>query len=117
MRHDDANAQFLHRPPKLGRLAFPRQLLGDGGCVRGTEGGVLVAVEGEWDAVTLEEVLDQEEVALGVLHRVKAGSGDRPGGIVNGAKENWPRAAPQEPVVMAPIDLEKHPLGRHPVSP
>ena len=71
-----------------------------------------VAVEGQGHAVAGDDLLEQEQVAVGVLVLPEQGEGHRPGGVVHGPDEGEAGAAPLQPVVLAPIDLQQHPLLR-----
>ena len=61
------NPQFLHGPAELGRHP------GEAGAGRVPEDPVPVGVEGDGYAATLHQVVDQQEVAVGVSHDRRTG--------------------------------------------
>ena len=75
-----------------------------------------VAVEGERDAVAADDLLQQEEVAAGVLGGAEESVHGRAGRVVHGEQQGEARAALLEPGVMTAVDLEQHPLARHPLA-
>ena len=109
---DELNAQFLKRPGELGRVAPAAALLLQALGVLGSalEDTMPVAVEGQRDAVPVDDLLEHDQVAVGVLLLPEQGEGDRPGGVVHGADERQVGAAALQPVVPAPVDLQQHPL-------
>ena len=76
-----------------------------------------VAIEGERDAAAPDDLLQQEEVAAGVLGGAEEGVHGCAGRIVDGEQQGEARAALLEPGVMAAVDLKQHPLAGHPLTP
>ena len=67
--HDEADVQLLQRPAELGGVASTPKLLVE---ALGLFGGTLkdampVAVQGQGDSVALDDVLEQQHVAVGIL--------------------------------------------------
>ena len=69
--------QFVHGPAELGWHP------GEAGAGRVPEDPVPVGVQGEGNAAALQEALDQQEVAVGVLLLAEEGVDHRAGGIVH----------------------------------
>ena len=67
-----------------------------------------VVIERERPAVRRHELLDQEEVAVGILGQPEQRRRNLAGGVINGRDEGeaWP--APLQPVVWAGVDLHQH---------
>jgi len=59
----DLDAELLHRPAKLGGFALTGELLSDRLPLGGAEDGVLIAIEGDGEAVCADKVLEEEKVA------------------------------------------------------
>ena len=77
------------------------------------EDPVPVGVQGEGNAAALQEALDQQEVAVGVLLLAEEGVDHRAGGIVHcdQQRERW-NPVPQ-PRVMTAVHLDQHSLPGH----
>ena len=77
--------QFVHGPAELGWHP------GEAGAGRVPEDPVPVGVQGEGNAAVLQEALDQQEVAVGVLLLAEEGVDHRAGGIVHcdQQRERW----------------------------
>ena len=99
--------QLVHGPAELG---WP---LGEAGAGRVLEDPVPVGVQGEGYAAALQEALDQQEVAVGLLHLAEEGVNDCTGGIVycDQQRERW-HPVPQ-PRVMTAVHLDQHFLPGH----
>ena len=86
---------------------------GEAGAGRVPEDPVPVGVQGEGNAAALQEALDQQEVAVGVLLLAEEGVDHRAGGIVHcdQQRERW-NPVPQ-PRVMTAVHLYQHSLPGH----
>jgi hypothetical protein len=67
-----------------------------------------VVVELKWDALALEHLPEEEEVALGVLLLAKEGGNDSAGGVIYGAQKGGLRPIRPDPVGEASVDLQEH---------
>ena len=69
-----------------------------------------IAIEGHRHAAAVDDLLEHEQVAVGVLLFSEQGEGDRPRGVVHGPDERQAGSPTLQPVVPAPVDLQQHPL-------
>jgi len=106
--------EFSHSPSKLGETSITRQ------CAkvpRGLEDAVAVTVDGqEGYPMALDDPLQEEEIAKGILLFVKPGVGDSAGGIIHGQEQCDQRPTIFKPGMGAPIDLHQHSLLTHALS-
>ena len=104
--------QLIHGPAELGRRsgeAGPR-------CV--PEDPVPVDVEGDGNANALQQVLDQQEIGVGLLllteqGLTEQGVGHRAGGIIDCDQQRERRNLVPQPRVVAAVHLDQHPLSGH----
>src|SRR4051812_19154045 len=75
-----------------------------------------VAVDGQGSSRGADDLLDEEEIAVGILGLTEQGIRDDVGGIVDGANEGQERATVLEPIVAATIELEQHAFLRRAVA-
>ena len=108
---DLGDPQFLHRPRELGR----RTLGAASG--RGQEDAVAVGVERQRESAATRDLLHQGEVAARVLGRPEQRVGHIAGRVVDREQQGEARTALLQPGVMAAVNLEQHPLARHPRAP
>lgn len=62
--------------------------------------------------MTLDDALQHQQIAVGVLLLAEEGEGDRSCSVVHGPDEREPRPAALQPVVSAAVDLQRHALLR-----
>ncbi len=79
----------------------------------GEEDGVLIAVNGQGDAIAAHHLAEQLEVFLGVLALAEAGPRDHARGVVDAAHQAQPRPPSLQPVVAAAVDLQEHAGAGH----
>ena len=60
--------------------------------------------------VVLNDVLEHQHVPVGIFLLPEQGEGDRSSGIVYGTDQGEVRSSALQPVVLAPIYLQQHPL-------
>ena len=99
--------QLVHGPAELGRRS------GEAGpwCV--PEDPVPVDVEGHGNASALHQVLDQQEIGVGLLLLAEQGVGHRAGGIIHCDEQRERRNLIPQPRVEAAVHLDQHPLSGH----
>jgi hypothetical protein len=115
---DRADAELRERAPDLGRPTPVGELLLEArGCRRCDEDRVAVVVHGDRPPVPADGVAQDLEVARRVLLVAERRGGQRARRIVDRTQEREPRAAPTEPVVAAPVELEQQARLGHPVAP
>ena len=114
MGHDQADTQLLEGSSELGALPLAPELFVDavGLLGRSLEDTVPVAVEGRGDAVSIYDLPEHHHVALGVLTLSEQRGRDSPRGVVHGADQRHPGTSPLQPVVLAAVYLQQHPLLR-----
>ena len=77
------------------------------------EDSVPVGVEGDGYAATLQQALDQQEVAVGVLLFCEEGVDHRAGGIVHCDQQRERRRLVPQPPAMTAVHLDRHAPGWH----
>ena len=73
------------------------------------EDPVPVDVEGDGNANALQQVLDQQEIGVGLLLRTEQGVGHRAGGIIDCDQQRERRNLVPQPRVVAAVHLDQHP--------
>ena len=112
------NAELLERPPDLGGLGRPLQLLGQGqrGAGIAVKDPMAIGVGGGGEAIAPDQVAEQEEVALGIFLITKHAPEHLAGCIVNRRVEDEAGAAIFEPGMVAAIHLDEKARLRHAVA-
>ncbi len=117
-RQDESHPQLVEETAELGGSPLAGELLLErGSSFAHHEDGVLVGVQRMRDAVSLDDLAHDDEVALRILLLAKAGGGDQTGRVVDSAHQAQVRTTPFQPVVAAAVDLQEHALPRVPIAP
>ena len=77
------------------------------------EDPVPVDVEGDGNANALQQVLDQQEIGVGLLLLTEQGVGHRAGGVIDCDQQRERRNLIPQPRVEAAVHLDQHPLSGH----
>ena len=77
------------------------------------EDPVPVDVEGDGNANALHQVLDQQEIGVGLLLLTEQGVGHCAGGIIDCDQQCERRNLVPQPRVVAAVHLDQHPLSGH----
>ena len=77
------------------------------------EDPVPVDVEGDGNANPLQQVLDQQEIGVGLLLLTEQGVGHRADGIIDCDQQRERRNLVPQPRVVAAVHLDQHPLSGH----
>ena len=110
---DESDAELLESAAELSGFLLAGELFVDGPViVVASEDAAAIAVEGDGDAVTAQQALQQPEIALGSFRREELGGEDFAGSIILHAQggEQW--AAAFEPVVRRAVELDQFALTR-----
>ena len=105
---DLPNPQFLQGPGELG--GFRRGLRLSGIVL---EHRVSIAVQRQWNAPALDQVLQQGEATSGVLADAKHGVDHGAGGIVHGQQQRKLGTPVLQPGMIAAVQLHQHPSLGH----
>lgn len=114
-RGDPADAQFGEGPGDLCGRGVSGELLGERERVlRPTmEDAVAVAVDRDGDSMAVRQLLEQGEVAMGILGVAEGGRQNGAGRIVDRSEQHEAWTACFEPVVIAAVDLHQQAGLRH----
>lgn len=106
------NAQLLQSAADLSRRGATAQLLLDRERAlayrRPLEDPVAIGVDGEGEAIGLSDLVEEQEVALGILLRTEDSAQDGARGIVHGVMERELGTAVLKPGVVAAVHLHEH---------
>ena len=102
------NSQFLHGAGELGGTRWVlAEIAGE------LEDRVAVAVEGQGYSIFSDQAAHEQEVAPGILLLGEQGAGHGTGGIVHCQQQRKPGTFLTQPLVVAAVDLQEHPLLGH----